>query len=135
MAKFVGTDVSVVLNSVDLSDRVEEIELSINGEVVDATTMGATFREKLGGLKDWSVSITFAQDFAANEVDATLFPIVGTSVPIVVKPTSAGVGATNPSFSGNVIVEQYNPLGPTVGELVTAPVTLQGNGVLTRATS
>ncbi|HEX6968961.1 MAG TPA: radical SAM protein [Micromonosporaceae bacterium] len=135
MATFAFTDASVVVNSVDLSDHVRQVTLNVSADELDDTAMGDTFRSRIGGLKDWSVTLEFNNDFAASEVDATLWPLLGTTTTITIKPTSGSVSATNPSYSGPVLVSQVNPLGGSVGDLATVSVTWQGAGTLTRATS
>lgn len=135
MATFSFVDASVVINSVDLSDHVRQVTLNVQADQLDDTAMGDTFRSRIGGLKDWSVTVEFNNDFAASEVDATLWPLLGTTTTITVKPTSAAVGATNPSYSGSVLVSQVQPLGNSVGDLATTSVTWQGAGTLTRATA
>jgi len=135
MANFVLTDASVVVNSVDLSDQVRQVTLSVEADVQENTAMGDTFRSRLGGLKDWSVEVEFNQDFAAAEVDATLWPLIGTSTTITVKPTSSAASATNPSYSGSVILNAYPPLSGSVGDVAVASVTFQGAGALSRSTS
>ena len=62
MGHFVFTDAKVVVNAVDLSDHVESVTLEYKAELQDDTNMGDTTRTRLGGLKDWSVSINFRQD-------------------------------------------------------------------------
>ena len=135
MATFVFTDASVTINSVDLSDHVRSVTLDITAEEQDDTAMGATFRSRKGGLKDGSISLEFNSDFAASEIDATLFPILATTVAFVVKPTSSAVSATNPSYSGNCLVTQHVPVGNAVGDLATTSVTWPTSGTITRATS
>ena len=41
MAKTVLTDVSVTINSVDLSDHISQVEVSMKKDEVDATGFGA----------------------------------------------------------------------------------------------
>lgn len=135
MASFAFTDASVTINSVDLSDHVRSVTLNIEAEDLEDTAMGDTFRSRIGGLKDWSIDIEFNQDFAASEVDATIFPLLGTVVEVIVVPTSSSVSATNPSYKGNVLVSEYNPLDGSVGDLATTSVSWPGAGALTRATS
>ena len=43
MAKFVLTDASLVINSVDLSDHVASVTLELNSEEIDTTAFGSTF--------------------------------------------------------------------------------------------
>lgn len=135
MSKFVLTDASVVINTVDLSDHVKSVTINYAGEMEDDTVMGDDTRSKIGGLKDWSMDIEFAQDFAAGKVDVTLFAIVGTTFTVTIKPTSGAVSATNPSFSGTGILENYSPVSNAIGELATTNITIQSAGTLARATS
>ena len=74
MAQEVLTDAFISVNAVDLSDHVDTVTINYSAELVDATVMGDDGMRRLGGLKDWSVVVTFNQDFAASKVDATLFP-------------------------------------------------------------
>jgi len=133
MAELVLTDASVTINSVDLSDHVKSVTINYSAETQEKTAMGDTTKTKLGGLLDWTLEVEFNQDYAAANVDATMFPIVGTSVPVSVKPTSGVVSATNPNYNGNAILESYSPLGGSIGEVLTTSVTLSGNGTLTRS--
>jgi hypothetical protein len=135
MAELVFTDAFVEINSVDLSDHVRQVTLNYSAELQDSTAMGDTTRERLGGLKDWSLTVEFNQDFAASEVDATLFSIVGTVFGVEVRATSSARSATNPGYNGNGILESYAPFGGGVGDLLVAPVTIQAAGTLSRSTS
>lgn len=133
MATVVYTDASGVFNSVDLSDHIKSITLNYSAEMLDDTAMGDDTRSKIGGLKDWSMDVTFHQDYAASNVDATFFPLVGSTFVCVLKPTSSAVSATNPSFTGTGILESYQPMGGGVGDLEETTVTIQSAGTLVRA--
>ena len=135
MAKFVLNNASVTLNSVDLSDHVSSVTLDITAEEITTTSMGSTFVERTGGLKSGQLSIEFQQDFAASEVDATLFPLLGTTTAFVVKADAGSTSATNPAYSGNVLVNQHLPLSNAVGELATMSVAFPTSGTISRATS
>ena len=135
MAKFVLTDASLVINSVDLSDHVASVRLELNSEEIDTTAMGSTFMSKTGGLKSGTLSIDFQQDFASSEVDATMFPLFGSTTAFVLKATSGSVSATNPSYSGSILVNQHIPVANAVGELATMSVSFPTSGTITRATS
>lgn len=139
MAAFVLTDFSFNIDDagtpVDLSDHVQSITLNTEVDLQEDTAMGDTFRTRLGGLKDWSVDVTFKQDFAAGSVDVSLFPGLGVSGTFTGKATSGAVSPTNPSYSGECILQTYPPFGNAIGELATTVVRFVGNGVLTRATS
>lgn len=118
MAKYVMTDASVTYNSVDLSDHVESVEVNMDSEDVDITSMGNTSRAHTPGLRDDTVTVTYFQDFATGKVDATHYPLVGSAAgaTLVVKPTSDAVSSTNPSYTMTGIVLTYQPMNGTVGE-------------------
>jgi len=109
--------------------------LDITADEIVTTAMGDTFVSRTGGLKSGTLSIDFQQDFASSEVDATLFPLLGTTTAFVIKPTSGSVSATNPSYSGSVLVNQHIPVANAVGELATMSVSFPTSGTITRATS
>lgn len=133
MAEFVYTNAFVSVGGVDLSGHVRQATISYSAEMQDKTAMGDLTRTRLGGLKDWSLELNFNQDFAASNVDATLFPLVGTSVAVIIRPDVAAVSAINPNFTGNAILESYAPLGGNVGDMAETPVSFQADGTLTRA--
>jgi len=101
----------------------------------DETAMGDSTRVRKGGLKDWSVDVTWHQDFAAGAVDATLFSLVGTTVCMEMRPQNICSTAINPIYSGIGVIESYNPMGGSVGALLDAPTTIQSAGDLSRATA
>lgn len=135
MATFIYNDASVTINSVDLSDHVRSASLSYEAEAVDETNMSDTTRTNLGGLLNYAVEIEFSQDFAANEVDATLFSLVGTTTTVAIKPTSGATSATNPEFTGTMLLQSYTPMTGSVGDLATATASFVPAGALSRATS
>ncbi len=135
MAHLVLTDAYVSINGVVLSDHAKQVTLDYSSELQDDTAMGDTTRQRLGGLKDWSMEIEFYQDYAAGEVDATLFALVGTTFTAEVRPTSAARSATNPGYNGTGILESYAPLSGEIGAMAMAPVTIQAAGTLSRSTA
>lgn len=134
MASLVLTDAAVTVNAVDLSDHIRQVTVNIAAGDEDFTAMGATGKARKAGLRDDSYEFEFNQDFAAAEVDATLFPLVGAApFAVTVKPTSAAVSATNPSYNGNGIITAYNPIDGAVGAAMVTSVTIPVDGVITRA--
>jgi hypothetical protein len=136
MAEIVLTDAVVVVNSVDLSDHVRQVTVSMSVEEKDLTAMGASGKARRAGLRDDSYTLEFNQDFDAAEVDATLFPLLGAApFPVSVKPTSAATSATNPDYNGNSIITDYNPIDGAVGDELVTSITLPVDGVISRSTS
>ncbi|HWA67159.1 MAG TPA: hypothetical protein VG899_12425 [Mycobacteriales bacterium] len=135
MGAFVCLDFTVTVGDVDLSDHISKVTIAATVDEVDSTAFTEDWHSRLGGLKDWSVQIDFNQDFSADEVDATLWPLFGTLAAITAKPFAGSVSATNPQYSGNALISQHNPLDGQVGDLAKNSVTWPGSGALARATA
>lgn len=135
MAQKVLTNAYVVLNSVNLSDHVKQVTLDYKAELQDSTAMGDTTRERLGGLKDWTLTIEFFQDYAASNVEATLFPLVGTTFAVEVRADAGAVSTSNPKYTGTGILEGLPLVSGSVGDMAMASVTINAAGALTRATA
>jgi len=134
MAKFVTTDYAVTIDGNDFSESINSVTLDISVEEQETTAFGNTSRTRIGGLKDGSVSLDWHQDFGADSVDATLFPLLGNTVTITIKPTSGAVSATSPEYSFDCLVTQYQPFANAVGELATLSVSWPVTGDITRDT-
>jgi hypothetical protein len=134
MAVFVLKDASLVVNSINLSAYVSSITLDYAVDAIAADGMAATNGHVfLGGLQNNSLAVTLNQDFAASTVAATLDALVGTTTTVVIKPTSAAVGATNPTYTiTNAFLAATQPVNGAVGDLAQMSVTFQG-GTLVKA--
>ena len=136
MAKFVATDVKVLINGSNLSDHIAQVSLEQTADEIETTAFGTEWRQRIGGgLKDASISIDFHQDFGAGSVDAVLSPLFNSIATVVVTPTSGSVSATNPSFTGTFTVVQYSPVASSVGDLATLSVTWPSAGTVVRGTA
>ena len=135
MSTFMLSNASITINSVDLSSYVTSITLSQSADSLEDTAMGDTSRSYIGGLKSGTVDIEFNADFAAAKTEATIFPLVGTSTAVVVKPVAASVSATNPSYTFNAICTEWDTLNGSVGEIATHSVSWPITGAITKATS
>lgn len=136
MAKFVLKDAEVIINGVDLSARSNSVTLDITPDLPEANTMGTFFKVRLAGLSDWTLSVTFTQDFSSGSVDATLFPLVGAdpfTVTVMANLTN-GVGVTNPRYSGTAVMGTYQPIQGTIGDTAFVNATFPSSGDLTRLT-
>ena len=137
MARIVLTDVGVVLGGVDLSDHIASVEITQNFDEVETTAFGNAGRTRVAGLEDSSLSLSFHQDFAAGEVDATIAPLVGGTASFLIAPfgTAVAISGTAPRYSGTVLVTEWTAVNGAVGELSTADVTWPVVGVVTLGTA
>jgi len=83
-------------------------------------------------LSDNSLTLEFHQDFATSSVEQTIYPLLGTTTTVIVKPTSAIVSAGNPSLTFTALVSEWQPLSGAVGELSTASITWPISGTITK---
>ena len=138
MARLVLTDASVVVNGINLSEFITSVALSTSEDVVETTGMSSVgARTRQSGLADNSLALEFNQDFATSGPEVTINAVgsslVGTVTTCVVKPTSAAVGASNPSFTFSAVVAEWQALSGAVGELATISTTWPISGVITKA--
>lgn len=134
MARYVATDNQILINDVDFSSSIAAVTLALTADEVETTSFSGSFRSRIGGLKDATVTLDFHQDFGANAVDATLFPLLGTAVTIRVTPTSEAISETNPGFEGDFLCTEYSPFENSVGDLATLSISwpLADNAGVTR---
>lgn len=135
MAKFSATDYKITVNGTNFSTNLNSVELSLESDDNETTAFGGTFRERIGGLKTGSITLSFMQDFGAASVDATLFPLFNTLATVVVVHTSGTVSATNPSYTAVCLANQYSPFNSSVGDIATLSVTWPTSGTVVRATA
>ncbi len=134
--KHVLINAALVVNSVDLSDHVRKVTITRTADEVDVTAMGDTAKQVALGLSDDSFAVDFYQDFAASEVDATLWPLFGGSQFVVSAwPSGTTTSSTNPKFSATCILPSYNPLDGDIGAADMTSVTFKAVTAITRATS
>lgn len=130
MAQLVLKDVTVTINSVELASRATNVTINYEKEAIEVTAFGDTNRRFTDGLGNISASVTLQTDFAAANVEATIYPLVGTTTTVVFKPTSAAVGATNPSYTiTGTYLASHTPINGAVGELSTTELTFQGGSL------
>ncbi len=135
MAKFYAQDYKITVGTAVLSSSLASVTLDITSDEVETTAFGSTYRTRIGGLKDASVSLDFHQDFGAGAVDALLFPLLGSTVAVKISPLSTATSATNPEYQFTALVTQYQPFAGAVGDLATLSVTWPVSGEVTRATA
>lgn len=126
---------SVTINSVDLSDQCTSATVTYTAEALESTAFGDTARKYTAGLQNNEVTVTLYQSYAGSETEATIYGLVGTTTNIVLKPTSAAVGSTNPSYTlTGAYLESHTPIAASLGELSTITLTFRG-GTLAKATT
>lgn len=129
MAKTILRDARVEVNGTNISDHVSEVSIETERDEVDVTAMGATNKEIQAGLGDATITCTVFQDFAAASIDSIMFPLSTTTTPFSVKvrPTSAAISTTNPSYEMQALLFGYSPISGAVGEASTTELTFRNS--------
>jgi hypothetical protein len=128
---------SLVINAIDLQDQCTSATINYVLEQLETTAFGDTARKygasTVTSLQNNSIEVELYQSYAGSETEATIYGLVGIQTTLVLKPTSAAVGATNPSYTlTGAYLESHTPINASLGELSTITLTFSG-GVLTKA--
>jgi hypothetical protein len=134
MAQLVLTNADITINGVVLSDRANSVELNYEVDSVEVTAFGDVGHKFTGGLQNNTCTIEFMQDYAAGEVEATIYPLVGTQTTVTVRPGAQATSATNPLYTlTGTFLASHTPVAGAVGELAMTSLTFTG-GALTKST-
>lgn len=135
MAKFVLTNPVITVATVDLSDHIASVSLNETRAEVPTTAFGDSAVTRIAGLGDNSITLSFHEDFVASEVHQTIYPLIGSTTSVTVKPVNTTTSSANPVFSMTVLVTEWPVLNGAVGDLATADVTWPVSGVITKTTA
>jgi hypothetical protein len=135
LGSLILTQPAIVINSVDLTSHIDQITIEQSYADIDVSTFGTTSKQHLAGLSDNKFTISFLQDFAVGSVDQTIFPLVGGTTSVSVKPTTNATSSTNPAYTFTVVVLDWKPIDATVGAVSKSAATWPITGNVTRATS
>lgn len=136
MAKIVLLDAQLSIANNDLTDYCSKIELSDEFEDKDTTTFGSGGAQEVkGGLEKFEMSITFKQDYADNALDEIMWALRRSVVTFAARAMESAVSASNPQYSGSVLINKWVPIAGSVGDVAEADVTYPGSGPLARATA
>jgi len=130
MAVLVLTNAYISVNSVVLSDHGNNVTVNYEVDQIEVTAFGDGGHKFTGGLQNNSIEMTLNQDFATSNVEATIYPLVGTTTTVVIKPNGATTGATNPSYTiTNAYLAAHTPVAGAVGELAQTSLTFTGGTI------
>ena len=131
MAVFLNNGVGVKVNSVDLSDHVNNITLNRNFDQLEVTAMGDSGHKFIKGLEASSITIDFLNDTATSSVLQTLQAAWGTNVTLVLlQNKGTAVSATNPLYTMTVLVNGTTDINGATGDLSMQSVTWDVSGTI-----
>ena len=127
---------------VDLTDHVTSLTINRQFDELDVTAMGASGHSFIAGLESSTISVDFLNDDATAQVMTTLNTLVGTNAKFKIlqtttpgTPTTGTVSATNPLYSGLVLVNKLTPVAGKVGDVAVQSLTFTVSGAITVATT
>lgn len=124
MAKLVLTNAQVFVNSVDISNHVQAVQIANTRATVDVTSMGDTNVENVLALGDCTMTITVFNDYAAGNIDSQMFALNATNTPfpVEVRPVNGARSTSNPGYTMTALMPNYNPIDGSVANAVTTPL-------------
>lgn len=137
MAKSVMLASMLMVNGTDLSSYCSRIEFSVEAESKDSTTFGSGgWHEELSGIKSGTVAVTFKQDMAVSALDSILWGLFATQPTFEVRMNNGARSTSNPAYTGNLNLRQYNPISGSVGDTAeTGGLTWPTTGAVARQTA
>ena len=136
MAIFLNNTVGLKINNVDLSDLVTSVTLNYAADELEVTAMGDTAHKFVTGLQSGTLTVSFLNDDATSKVLQTLNSRFGqtTAVKMVQKRVPA-VGADNPLYTFDILVNNLTPINGAVGDIGTQDITFTLNSAVTVAST
>ena len=123
---------------VDLTDHVQSITINRNFDELEVTAMGSSGRQYVAGLEVSTIAVDFLNDDSTGSVMQTLNALVGTQAAFKIcqttvagTPSTATISATNPLYSGLVLVNKLTPIAGKVGDIAMQSLTFTVSGAIT----
>ncbi len=141
MAIFLNNKVGFKLGAtpIDFSDHVTAFTLSRNADQIEVTAMGSDSHQFVTGLSADSLTISLLNDNAASgagSVRATLQAAYGTTVAFkAIQDSTAAVSATNPLYSGTILIDNLTDINGAVADEAMLDLTYTCNSKTAVATT
>lgn len=133
MGKQVLLDAQLAIGGTDVTQWCAKLEISDTFEDKETTTFASgKAKERMGGLEDSDVGITFKNDFAAAALDSIMWALRRTVVVWAARANASAVTASNPQYGGSILINKWTPISGSVGDVAEVDVTFPGSGPMTR---
>lgn len=136
MAIFLNNNVGFKLATIDLSDHVTAFTLNRQADQLEVTAMGDTAHKFVTGLSADTITVSFLNDTAAASVLATLQAGYGTTIAFsALQVKGTAVSATNPLYTGTVLIDNITDINGAVADEATMDLTFTCNSKTVVATT
>jgi ABC-type uncharacterized transport system substrate-binding protein len=134
MAIVLNNKVGVKIATVDVSDSITAATLNYAADEIDVTSFGDTAHKVVAGLQSGTLSLSFMNDVASNDILDTLLTNFGTTVAVkMIQDAGAAVSDSNKLYSFNILVNNLTPINGSPSDISTQDVTFTLNSVVTVA--
>ena len=137
-----GFQIQVSSAYVDLTNHVQSITINRNFDELDVTAMGNSGHSFVAGLESSTIQVDFLNDTATASVMQTLNTLVGTNAAFKIcqttvagSPSTATISATNPLYTGLILVNKLTPVAGKVGDVAMQSLTFTVSGAITVAST
>ena len=121
---------------VDLTDHVTSLTVNKAFDELDVSAMGNTGHTFIGGLESSTLGVDFLNDDATASVMQTLNTLVGTNAKFkVIQTSGTAISATNPVYSGLILVNKLTPVAGKIGDVAVQSLTFTVSGSIATATT
>jgi hypothetical protein len=139
MSIFLNNKVGFKVATIDLSTRVTAFSLNRQADQINVSAMGDTANKFVVGLSSDTISVSFLNDDAASgagSVRATLQAAYGTTVAFTaIQDSTAAVSATNPLYTGTILVDNLTDINGAVADEAMMDITFTCNSKTAVATT
>jgi len=134
MAIVLNNKVGVKIATVDVSDMVTAATLNYAFDEIEVTAMGDTAHKFVKGLQSGTLTLSFMNDVASNDILDTLITSWGTTVAVkLLQDTGAAVSDTNKLYTFDILVNNLTPINGTPADISAQDVTFTINSAVTVA--
>jgi hypothetical protein len=139
MAIFLNNKVGFKIATVNLSDHVTAFTLNRVLDQIEVSAMGTDAHQFVTGLSADTITVSFLNDnlaSGAGSVRATLQAAFGSTVAFqAIQDSSSAVSATNPLYSGTILVDNMTDINGAVADEAMIDITFTCNSKTAYATT
>ena len=134
MAIVLNNKVGVKIATVDVSDVVTAATLNYAFDEIEVTSFGDSAHKFVKGLQSGTLTLSFMNDVASNDILDTLLTNFGTTVAVkLIQDKDSAVADSNKLYTFDILVNNLTPINGTPADVSSQDVTFTLNSVVTVA--
>lgn len=134
MAIVLNNKVGVKIATVDVSDVVTAATLNYAFDEIEVTSFGDSAHKFVKGLQSGTLTLSFMNDVASNDILDTLLTNFGTTVAVkLIQDKDSAVADSNKLYTFDILVNNLTPINGSPADISAQDVTFTLNSVVTVA--